>query len=57
MMKPFKIEQLVDLAQKINPTYIPLQGETFKDFTNDKRILFQPSNVPNNEPLYANSHI
>ena len=40
-----------------NPTYIPLQGETFKDFTNDKRILFQPSNVPNNEPLYANSHI
>ena len=40
-----------------NPTYVPAGMQSFNNFTNDRRFLFEPSNDPNNEPIYANSHI
>jgi hypothetical protein len=40
-----------------NPTYVPAPLQSFNNFTNDRTFILQPSNDPNNEPIYANSHI
>lgn len=40
-----------------NPTYVPAGMIHFNNVTNDRRFLFESSTDPNNEPIYANSHI